>query len=187
MKVKPGLLLLLVLLPVSLFASAEGEAHSATTDFLGMVVNFVVLFGGLAFVLRKPIAAMLEKRGQGIRREVEHAENDLKEAEAKRKESESRLSRLGQDIEKMRQEAALTAEAAKRGIGTQAEEEKARLKALADQEIQALIRSGIIELRAYVGDKATELSRERARKRLTPEVHLRLIDKSIDRLAGSDD
>ncbi|NTU52067.1 MAG: ATP synthase F0 subunit B, partial [Candidatus Aminicenantes bacterium] len=32
---------------------------SATMDFLGKVVNFLILFGGLIFVARKPIKAML--------------------------------------------------------------------------------------------------------------------------------
>ena len=35
---------------------------SATMDFLSKVVNSLVLFGGLAYVLRKPLKAMLAKR-----------------------------------------------------------------------------------------------------------------------------
>ena len=63
MTARRPLLLVLVVLPLFLGMSAEEGVHgSATMDFLAKLVNALVLFGGLTFVLRKPIQAMLIRR-----------------------------------------------------------------------------------------------------------------------------
>lgn len=187
MKKRLALLLLLLVVPVALFASAEGGGKSAMARFIGQVVNFVVLFGGLGFLMRKPVAAMFVKREQGIRDELEQAARGVKDAEEKRKLSTERLAGVAREVDVMREEAGKLAERSRSAIRTQAEDEKARLRSLADQELNATIQAGVRDLRSYLGDKAAEAARARIRAKLTPELHGRLIDNSINRLAGSNE
>jgi F0F1-type ATP synthase membrane subunit b/b' len=87
---RPALSLLLVL-PLLLFMSAEEGRHgSATLDFLGKVVNFVILFGGLTFVLRKPVRALLKKRSAEIEQTLRRTEDSRAEAEKKLELSQAR-------------------------------------------------------------------------------------------------
>ncbi len=187
MRTRLAVLLLLLLVPVALFASAEGEGQSATSRFLGQVINFTVLFGGLGYLMRKPVAGMFIKREQGIRDELEQAARGVKDAEEKKKQSTERLAGVAREVDMMREEAGKLAERSRVAIRTQAEEEKARLRALAGQELNATIQAGVRDLRSYLGDKAAEAARERIKAKLTPELHRKLIDNSIDRLAGSNE
>ena len=68
-------------------------------------------------------------------------------------------------------------------IAKQAEEEAARVLRLVRQEIDAYAQTGIREVRAYVAETATSLARERIRKKLVPEDHSLLVDRSIERLS----
>ena len=70
----------------------SGEV-SASMDFLGKVVNSLVLFGGLAFALRKPIKAMLAKRTVDVGESIRLAETGRTEAEAKAAEIAERAGR----------------------------------------------------------------------------------------------
>ncbi|MEN6310930.1 MAG: ATP synthase F0 subunit B, partial [Acidobacteriota bacterium] len=75
----------LAVLPLLLFMSAEEPGKpSETMHFIGMVVNFAVLFGGLAFVMRKPLAAMLRKRSDDVRDSIRLADESNAGAARKR-------------------------------------------------------------------------------------------------------
>lgn len=180
-------LVALLCLPAALHASAEASGHSAALDFLGKVVNFLILFGGLALVLRKPLAAMLDARKTAIREELEQAAALRAEAEGKRSRSTERLARLDREVNELRREGEARAEAARKAVTAAAEQEKERILSLARQEVDHLVRAGVLELRGYVGRKATEAARRRIASRLTPELHRRLIDDSIERLVRFDE
>jgi len=180
-------LLALLCLPAALQAAAEAGGHSAALDFLGKAVNFLILFGGLALVLRKPLAAMLDARKAAIRDELDQAASLRAEAEGKRRRSEERLAGLDQEVGELRRESKARAAAARKAVSAAAEQEKERILSLARQEIDHLVRAGVLELRGYVGRKATEAARRRIAARLTPELHRKLIDDSIKRLVRFDE
>ncbi len=175
---------ILALVPWLLFMSAEeGAKTSATMDFLGKTVNFLVLFGGLALVLRKPLAAMLAKRTADVREMLRLAEASRSAAEGKRADSAARLSELEDEIGRMAATAESLAQREKDRIAAQAEEEARRLRRFTEQAIEQQVRSGVRALKARAAETATALARERIRKKLTAEDQAALIDKSIDRLS----
>ena len=95
------ILVVLFLVPFFIcMASAEEEHKSGFIDFLGKVINFIVLFGGLAYLLRKPLGSLLEKRSQDIQSTLKETEASRKEAEQKLKEVKAHLAGLGEEIEK---------------------------------------------------------------------------------------
>jgi len=174
---------LFIVLP-ALLAAAESQAgSSAGKDFLGKVVNFAVLFGGLAYVLRKPVARFLSQRTESVRLALKTAEEAGREAESKLRSIEERVQSLRSEVEDMKKKAEAEGLADKERIMQAARQEAAKLKNYAQQEVEARVRTGIRELKAYAADKAFDLARERFKDRLDADTHARLIDRAIDRLA----
>jgi len=156
---------------------------SATMDFLGKLVNFLILFGGLAFVMRKPVKAMLAKRTVDVGATIRRAETDRTEAEARAQESRAKAAGLGDEVRKLKDDAAEEGRRETERISRAAREEAERLKKLTRQELEEQVRRSVGELKAYATAKATDLARERIRKRLTPGTQAALIDKSIEKLS----
>jgi F-type H+-transporting ATPase subunit b len=180
---KSGLLVLFSL-PLLVFMSAEEAGRvSATVDFLGKLVNFLILFGGLAFVMRKPLKAMLAKRTADIGDSIRDAEEARAVAETKSGGSKARLAGLSEEIGRLKAAAEEEGRRETGRISRAAAEEAERLKKLARQEVEEQVRLGVRELKAHAAARATDLARERIRKRLTPELQAALIEKSIDRLS----
>ena len=184
MKARRPCLLVLFAVPFLMFMSAEeGARVSATMDFLGKLVNFLILFGGLAFVMRKPLKAMLAKRTADIGDSIRDAEGARAAAETKSEGSKARLSGLAEEIGRLKAAAEEEGRRETGRISLAAAEEAERLKKFTRQELEEQVRRVVHELRTYAAARATDLARERIRKRLTPELQATLIDKSIDRLS----
>jgi F-type H+-transporting ATPase subunit b len=156
---------------------------SATMDFLGKLINFLILFGGLAVVLRKPLKAMMAKRTADIGESIRDAEGARAGAEIKAGESQARMSGLEGEVRRLKAAAHEESGREAERIARTAAEEAERLKKFTRQELEEQVRRGVHELRTYAADRATDLARERIRRRLTPELQAALIDKSIDRLS----
>lgn len=182
------ILLVLLLLPFFVFMSPEEEEHpSGLLDFLGKTVNFIILFGGLTYLLYKPIRSFLEKRAQDIQSSLKEAEDSRKDAEQKLKEIETRLAGLEKEIEKVMKEAESEGQRGKEETLRMAKKETEKIKYFAKQEIDAIIRSRIRELREYSAVLATSLAEERIKRKMSPELQSQLINKSIERLDKLDE
>jgi F-type H+-transporting ATPase subunit b len=160
------------------------EHVSSVMDFLGKLVNFLILFGGLGFVLRKPLKAMLAKRTADIGDTILGAERARSAAETKAAESRAKLAGLVAEVRRLKTDAEEEGRREAGRIARAAAEEAERLKRFARQEVEGQVRQGVRELKAYAAARATDLARERIRKRLTPEVQAALIDRSIRRLTA---
>jgi len=160
----------------------SGEV-SATVDFLGKVVNALVLFGALAFVLRKPLKALLAKRTVDVGETIRLAETGRTEAEAKAGETRNGLAGLEGEVRGLKAEAEEEGKREAERIARAAAEEAERLKKFTRQELDEQLRRSVGELKAYAAGRAADIARERIRKRLTPQAQSALIDKSIDRLS----
>ena len=181
-KIGPVGIILLALLFIGASPEEGGQA-AAPMDFLGKVVNFFLLFGGLGFLLRKPVRALLEKRSADVRRSLDEAQASRVEAEEKRAAVGGRLDGVASEIGRMKAEAAARGRVEKERIARAANEEGARLRDLAGREIDVQARTAVRELKAFVAEAATSIARERIRKGLAGEDQAGLVDKSIERLS----
>lgn len=171
-------------LPLLLAASTEEGSHvSATMDFIGKVVNFLILFGGLTFLLRKPAKAMLIRQTAAVGDSIRQAESGRTEAESRAAASRAKVAGLAGEVAALKAEAEAEGKRESERIAKAARDEAERLKKLTRQELEAQVRRGVGELKSYAAARATDLARERIRQRLTPERQARLIDRSIDRLS----
>ncbi len=179
--------LLLLLISCLLLPLRAEEGHFDLSLFLGQLLNFVVLFGGLALLLRTPIRDYLQSRSEKVARQLEDSENLKKESLKKLEESEARLKRLKGEIEALK--AAAEAEALKESarIKEEAGREVQRLKKLAQEEIDSLVRVSLKELKAYTIELSVALAENQIRQKLTPALHRQLINRAIEQLRMEDE
>lgn len=173
------ILVLLILSPL-LVQSAMAVEHSS--ELLGKAVNFVVLFGSLAYILHRPLRRFLEARAQRIENALKEAENSRKEAEKRLSEMRERLGRLEEEIARIKREGEEEGRRQKGRIIDKAQKEAERLRHFTEEEIEMLTRAGIRELKEHAAELATALACERIKHRLTPETSSALIDKSIEKI-----
>ncbi len=177
-------LIILLLLPFFLFLSLEEEESHASplVGYLGKVLNFLVLFGGLGFLLRKPLLSFLERRGQDINTTIKEAKKEREETEKKYKHALNRLQKLKEELEKIRKDAEEEGQKRKESILLSAEKEAEKIKNFSRQEIEMFYQTKIRELKAHTAELATELAKTNIKAKMTPERQSLLIDLSIDKL-----
>jgi F-type H+-transporting ATPase subunit b len=164
-------------------ATHEGEQEEhGDSGFLAKLLNFVVLFGGLTFLLRKPISKMLGQRADDIKISMVEAEESNKTANKKLKQGQKRLDEVAVEVKSINTEAEKNGLTEKEEILTAADKEAERLKKLAAQEIANLSQGGIKELKAHAAELATSLARENIQNKIKTADHASFIDKSIERL-----
>jgi len=183
MQRKKSILLILVIVPLLLFMSYADESHaSQTRDFLGKVVNFLLLFGGLAYLLRKPLGKFLQGRSDSLENELRGAKDSREEAIERLATVEARLRTLDKEVEKLRLEAEKEGRALHQRIVEEARRDAERLKHFAGQEIEMLTQDAVRGIKEFAAALATDLARQRIQDQMTGEDQSSLIEKSIERL-----
>jgi F0F1-type ATP synthase membrane subunit b/b' len=174
---------LLALLPFLLFMTEETGGHeSGGSGMLGKVVNFTLLAGALVFLLRKPLQSALAGRTTAVRASLEEARQARASAEAKLDAARGQVVALESEVALIRSRAETEAAAERDRIRATAAAEAARIRTLAGQDVEAQLKAGIRELKAFTADLAAGLAEERLKRRMTDELHSALIDRSIERL-----
>ena len=181
---KKYVLILVFILILFLHLRADEEHGSRTKDFLGKTLNFVVLFGALAYLLRKPLLNFLETRSIKIQESLEDMKTSRQEAEQKLTEIKDRLSLLEGEIENIKKEGETSGLKERDRIIEQARKEVNRIKKFSQEEIGMLTRVGMADLREYAAELSTALAQERIKQKITPEMASRLIDESIEKIEG---
>jgi len=157
----------------------EGFLGLTLPNFIGQLINFIILLTLLIFFGYKPIRRMLNERAERIRKGVEQAETAKREYENSRIEIDKRISKArdeGQMIvgqaekagEKIKEEARQAAR-----MEAQAIVEKVRL------EIERERDSVIDELRAEFVDTAILAAEKVISNVLDKEKHRILIEKTL--------
>lgn len=188
MKIRPMAALLLLFLTAAGLWGAEkgGEPSRGGLEMIGKVINFLILFGGLGYVLYKPIRAMLAGRREEARRKLEDAREKIRQAEEQLKQARERLSGLEAELLSLRTAAAEEGRAEQERIRRLAREEADRIKRLTAQDMEAQVQAGVRELKRYAAELAAQQALTRIRERLTPDVQARLIDRAIEELSKND-
>jgi len=149
---------------------------------IGKIINFVLLFGGLFVLLRKPFLALLDKRTKTIERTLAEATEARAAAERQLVEARRKAEALQAEMARLKIEAEADGRKEKERIRELAEQEAERLRNLARLEIDAHLRAGIRELKAATAELAVGLAETRLKGCLTEADQSALIDKSIDQL-----
>jgi len=141
--------------------------HTGLSDnqayWLCFVLNFAVIFFFMAMLLRKILPGYFSGRTATIQKGIEEARRMSEDARRRLADVEGRLSRLDAEIASMQREADENAKAEEQRILLAGEEERRRIVASAEQEIEMAANTARRELKSYVAELAIEMAEKKIR------------------------
>ncbi len=137
--------------------------------------NFLVLFGALLYLMRRPAADFFAARGKAITEGLESGRRASEEASQKVREINRRLASLESEIAAMRAAAAGEGQAEADRLRQAVRAEVQKIFAGSEQEVRALTKAARNELKGYAAGLAVELAEQRIRGRMTPEKQAELL------------
>jgi len=176
---------LVLLLFVKLPAPAqqrETETEKGPNAFWGWA-NFVLLAGGLGYVIRKNAGPYFAQRSLEIRKGMADAEAARAASDAKVAEVDRRLANLQAEIEVLRRNAQEEAEADAQRVRRESAAEMAKVQSHLADEIASAAKSATLELRRYSADLALGLAEQKIAARLSPEMQNRLVGTFVATMA----
>jgi F0F1-type ATP synthase membrane subunit b/b' len=175
---------LLFLAAVPVFAAEENAPDPADTP-AGLIfrwLNFVLVMGGIAYLIGKFGAPYFRSHGQSISNAIREASEARAAAERELREIDERVAALNLEIQDLRRAGAResTAEAERLRELTSAEEQ--RILKAAQAEIEASERAGLQELRGIAARLATERAAELLRTRVNRDEDASLFRSFVAQL-----
>jgi ATP synthase F0 subunit b len=151
---------------------------------LWQVINFIVFVAIMIYVLRNKIGIgkVFDDRAASIRKELDKAKIEKEEAERKLAEVEARLSKLDEEVAKMRAEADLEADREATRIREAAANEADKIKQMAAREIAGAMKEARAELRSFVAENSVAMAEALIKRELKPEDNTRMLNKYVDEL-----
>lgn len=177
---------LIIIIWPGIILAAEAESPHGTSpwlDFAGKLVNFLILFGGLTYFLYRPVREWLRKRTLFYEKSLEDVKRGRQKAEEELEVFNRRLAELAEEITRLKKIAEEDGLKERARILDLAQEEAARIQKMTRLSVEALKRGAIRELKSHAAILATTLAERRIKERLNPELHRRLIRRSLERLA----
>jgi len=172
------LLLFTTFVPAAIAQEAGGKKAASFAEEHELALkwaNFLVLAGGLGYLIGKNAGPFFVARMQKIREEMTLAEEARKNAERRMAEVERRLAGLDAEIAALRTDS--QKEAANEGgrMQRQTVADIAKIRAHAQQEIAAAGKAARAELKRYAADLAIGLAGQKLRVRATPDTQEALV------------
>ena len=145
-------------------------------------VNFIILFGGLGYLLRQPATEFFQTRLGTIQGGLERARGAHADADEKMAVIEGRLSRLSTEIGQIRSDAEESARVERDRIVADAKGEVARALKQSQAEVDRVARGMEHEVRAEIADSVIARAEEQLRSRLSDEDRKRLVKRAAEQL-----
>ncbi len=156
----------------------DGEGHEGR-ELVYKIINFVILFGALFYLLRKPAAEFFASRSAAIRKSLEEGSKALEASQAQLHAVEEKLQRLEGEIEAFKGQAAREMELERARLRQAAAEEAEKILAAARSQIELAVRSAQLELKAFTAQQALALAEEMIRQRLDDAGRQRLVGQFV--------
>ncbi len=141
-------------------AKATGLSKEAIY-WVFMVINFVILAWGLAWVVKKVMPQGFAPRTAEIQKGIEDARKASAEASARLTEIEGRLSHLDEEITALKTTAEADFSVEEQRIKAAAEEDARNIVVAAEQEIAAAARVAQRDLKSFAAGLAVDLAEKK--------------------------
>lgn len=155
--------------------AAKQEARENPHELLYHTINFLILVGALAYILRKPVAEFLKSRSSSVEKALDEGRKALDASQAQLREVEAKLEGLEAEIAAFKDSAAREMEAERQRIQKGAEEEAARILEAAHAQINAAVRSARLELKKFTAERSVSIAEDLIRSRLDDSGRQRLV------------
>lgn len=146
------------------------------------VINFILLVGGLAFLLRKPLAGFFLYRSDTIRKSLEEGRKALEASQAQLRAVEEKLGKLEEEIQAFKASALREIEAERERLRQETAGETERSLEAARLRIESATRAGVLELKRFAADEALKLAEAIVRERLDEASRRQLVNQFIAQL-----
>ena len=172
--------------PAAFGQAGEGEKGAASTDEGKWEVwrwaNFLILAGGLGYLIGKSAPPFFEGRARKIREEMAAADDLRKQAERRAAEVDRRLASLESEIAALSAESEREAVAERERTKQQIALEIAKIREHAEQEIAGAGKSARLELKRHAAELAVHLAEQKIRNRMTPATQDELVQGFVNNL-----
>jgi F-type H+-transporting ATPase subunit b len=138
--------------------------------------NFLILAGGLGYLISKHAPAFFVQRSREIQDSLEEGAKAKQDAEARAASVEKRLAGLDREIENLRQGARTETAAESERLRLETQRQLQRIQQQTAQEMELMIRAARADLRKYAALLALELAEQRIHSRMTKDVQEELVD-----------
>ena len=142
-------------------------------------VNFLILAGGLGYLVGKNAGPFFAGRSASIRKDLEESLRQSKEAEARAAEVDRRLATLESQISALRAESEQELKAGAERISRQTADDLEKIQAHAAQELASAGKQARAELKRYSAELAMGLAEQKVRARMTPGTQDALVDSFV--------
>lgn len=174
---------ILLTLATPLFAAGGGEEHGFDmVQFVAKIVNFLLFFGLLYYLLRKPVANYFSNRVQVIQNNLKLAEKSREEAKRQLDEIQNKMAELDREISEIETVAQKEAERERERLKEEAVKEAERIVAHARVEVDTMKREAIQSLKAYASGLAIDEAEAMIRKAVSDSDRKRLFAEFSQKL-----
>ena len=162
-------------------AEAQHEEESAF-HVVARWANFAILFGGLIYLLRKPMGEFFQTRRKDIASGLQRAEDAQARAKARMDEIEQRLAHLTADMAALRAEAEKESFLDREKILSEAKREVERIVEQSRQEIVRVARTVEREIKETIADQVIDRASNTLRSEMTQDDEKRVVVRFIKKL-----
>ncbi len=175
--------MVLVLAAIPIFASDAGghdDHHITWLSVLGKVVNSGILFGGLYFLLRKPIKQLMAEKSQSIKDDILKREELLEKTTVQLEEMQKRVSRIEDEVVEMKKDAKRSGNEEKERIEELGKKEAQRIVALTEEEIDNKVDASVRNLKEKIAQLTIDHFKDDFKSKMDKKAQEKIIDKNID-------
>ena len=166
--------------------AAKEEESESPHELLFKTINFVILVGGLGYVLRKPLAEYFTSRSASIHKSLDEGRKALEASEAQLHAVEEKLRHVEEEIAAYQASAAREMEAEGQRLRQAAEADVARMLEATRAQMDALVRGAKLELKNHTAREALSRAEEQIRARLGQAGRERLVSEFVASLEAQE-
>jgi F-type H+-transporting ATPase subunit b len=159
------------------------EEQREGKELLYKLINFLLLAGGLTYILRKPAREYFAQRSAMIRKSLEEGRKALEASQAQLGAVEEKLRHLDEEIREFKESAKREMEAERERLRETADAEGQRILESARAQMEAAVKAAKLELKIFAARQAVELAEGMVRERLDDSGRKRMVNRFIEQLA----
>lgn len=158
---------------------AKEENSEPPHELLYKTINFIILVGGLGYILRKPTAEFFSSRSASIQKSLDEGRKALEASQAQLKIVEEKLKGLEAEIAAFKTSALKEMEVERQRMQQAGAEEAARILESARNQTSVAVRAAKLELKRYAAQKSVTLAEELIRTRLDDVTRKQLVTQFV--------
>lgn len=166
-------------IPVLLEGRVFGLDAQLAADVLIQAIAIFLLFGFLSYILFEPVKKVLNNRTQRIKNDIESAQKDKEDAAKLKEEYDSKLQTADAEVQEILSEARKKAKKREDDIINEANEEAARVKNRASQDIELEKAKAQDEIRQEIIQVATAMAAKIVTVSLSEDQQNALLEETL--------